>query len=412
MPASLLLDMNAPSGDVAEQNALQSLALELSTMELSSSLVKLGGLDPDGQSFDDSSDSQPTLKKSANMKAECVEVPTSEHVAEIVGRQGCKIKALRAKTNTYIRTPVRGEAPVFVVTGRKEDVSLAKKEILSAAEHFSQIRASRRNNSSGSMHGPPSPGTPGQVTIQVRVPYRVVGLVVGPKGATIKRIQQQAQTYIVTPSRDKEPIFEVTGMPDNVEKARREIENHIALRTGGNLSDAPQHRQMQDHISDFHANGVEASDLDMLMYKLPSRDSAFTSYNNRSNIDSNIFAYNGFSTTGGLYDSDEGIGSSPSLDNPLGSLAGNSIWSDAMVDLPCNQTMSSLMDSLSPTGSSSLDEAPGPLQAPLMNLTGMNAFMPGMRGPSTSTSPTDSTGSIGNPRPGGFSSADCEVSPW
>jgi hypothetical protein len=30
-----------------------------------------------------------------------------------------------------------------------------------------------------------------------------VGLVVGPKGATIKRIQQQTHTYIVTPSRDK-----------------------------------------------------------------------------------------------------------------------------------------------------------------------------------------------------------------
>ena len=59
---------------------------------------------------------------------------------------GCKIKALRAKTNTYIKTPVRGEEPVFVVTGRKEDVGLAKREILSAAEHFSQIRASRKNN--------------------------------------------------------------------------------------------------------------------------------------------------------------------------------------------------------------------------------------------------------------------------
>lgn len=54
----------------------------------------------------------------------------------------------------------------------------------------------------------------------------------GPKGATIKRIQQQTSTYIVTPSREKEPIFEVTGMPDNVETARREIEAHIALRTG------------------------------------------------------------------------------------------------------------------------------------------------------------------------------------
>ncbi|CAB1424356.1 unnamed protein product [Pleuronectes platessa] len=41
-------------------------------------------------------------KRSVNM-TECVPVPSSEHVAEIVGRQGCKIKALRAKTNTYIR---------------------------------------------------------------------------------------------------------------------------------------------------------------------------------------------------------------------------------------------------------------------------------------------------------------------
>jgi hypothetical protein len=111
-------------------------------------------------------------KKSQNM-TECVPVPSSEHVAEIVGRQGklssmgkyltidlsfvpslslslsigiclgCKIKALRTKTNTYIKTPVRGDQPVFIITGRKEDVYIAKKEILSAADHFSQIRAGK-----------------------------------------------------------------------------------------------------------------------------------------------------------------------------------------------------------------------------------------------------------------------------
>jgi RNA-binding protein MEX3 len=59
---------------------------------------------------------------------------------------GCKIKALRAKTNTYIKTPVRGEEPVFVVTGRVEDVIDAKREIECAAEHFTQIRASRRHS--------------------------------------------------------------------------------------------------------------------------------------------------------------------------------------------------------------------------------------------------------------------------
>lgn len=185
-------------------------------------------------------------KKSQNT-TECVPVPSSEHVAEIVGRQGCKIKGLRAKTNTYIKTPVRGEEPVFVVTGRKEDVNAAKNEILSAAEHFTHIRLQRKNNINGITLGATGgtgnvgfsgqPGVanqiPGQTTIQVRVPYRVVGLVVGPKGATIKRIQQTTNTYIITPSREKEPVFEVTGLPDNVESARKEIVAHIALRTGG-----------------------------------------------------------------------------------------------------------------------------------------------------------------------------------
>lgn len=75
---------------------------------------------------------------------------------------------------------MRGEEPVFVVTGRKEDVAKAKREILSAAEHFSLIRASRKPSLLGGLTGkttgtPPGPPTniPGQITIQVRVPYRV-----------------------------------------------------------------------------------------------------------------------------------------------------------------------------------------------------------------------------------------------
>jgi hypothetical protein len=114
------------------------------------------------QNFSSMNDS--IAKKSQNM-TECVPVPSSEHVAEIVGRQGklnklnlkksqfqifffslgCKIKALRTKTNTYIKTPVRGDQPLFIITGRREDVYIAKKEILSAAEHFSQIRAGKIN---------------------------------------------------------------------------------------------------------------------------------------------------------------------------------------------------------------------------------------------------------------------------
>lgn len=175
---------------------------------------------------------------------------------------------------------MRGAEPVFVVTGRQEDVGQAKQEILSAADHFSQIRASRRNGSAGSQasnsSGTASPtSTPGHVTLQVRVPYKVVGLVVGPKGATIKRIQQMTSTYIVTPGRDKEPVFEVTGLPDSVEKAKEEIEKHIASRTGtDNNSDL--------QIDDFNINGIDSGFHDQ------SGDSTTNHYNGTNNYSNNI----------------------------------------------------------------------------------------------------------------------------
>ncbi|XP_063043774.1 RNA-binding protein MEX3B [Engraulis encrasicolus] len=256
MPSSLFADMErngSNQGDALDDQRALQIALDQ---------LSLLGLDNDENSM---YDNEPR-KKSVNM-TECVPVPSSEHVAEIVGRQGCKIKALRAKTNTYIKTPVRGEEPVFVVTGRREDVAMARREIISAAEHFSMIRASRNKNSSmngsGTVPGPPN--LPGQTTIQVRVPYRVVGLVVGPKGATIKRIQQQTHTYIVTPSRDKEPVFEVTGMPENVDRAREEIEAHIAMRTGGLI-------ELTDE-NDFHANGTDVG-FDLHGHSLWSKPSS------------------------------------------------------------------------------------------------------------------------------------------
>ncbi|CAI9733642.1 RNA-binding protein MEX3B-like [Octopus vulgaris] len=385
MPASFLsTDMNGNSGGLEDHRAMQ-LALELTMLaglhtdeDTTTTTSSSNGLPNAPQTFDESA----PRKRSANM-TECVPVPSSEHVAEIVGRQGCKIKALRAKTNTYIKTPVRGEEPVFVVTGRKEDVAAAKREILSAADHFSQIRASRRNNSASGVSGtnsnltpgPPSPNTPGHVTIQVRVPYRVVGLVVGPKGATIKRIQQQTHTYIITPSRDKEPVFDVTGLPENVEKARQEIESHIAMRTGGLI----EAHQQQDE-NDFHTNGVDSGFHELgtdigPVYPKTANSAAFTypssglngtllsrrsqeptifnfppvtsttskltdTYNPLSN---GFNAFNSFS----MYDNDEGI-SSPSFD-PVPSPAG--LWPELSDPAPPNRGSSLVVSVFTSTGS-------------------------------------------------------------
>nr|CAD7398106.1 unnamed protein product [Timema cristinae] len=317
--------------------------------------------------------------------------PSSPSLLGVVIPPGCKIKALRAKTNTYIKTPVRGEEPVFVVTGRKEDVAKAKREILSAAEHFSQIRASRKNNMAagglgavtGNPPGPPA-NVPGHVTIQVRVPYRVVGLVVGPKGATIKRIQQQTHTYIVTPSRDKEPVFEVTGMPESVEAARREIEAHIAVRTGVAALPENHRRGMLDDSPELLASlyktglGTLFSLLDTTANSantatsgssdLGGAPNGLTSYPTAASSSSGAFSSGSSSSSSSLsgsgqsgrlgdlvsiwsgssLDRDEGLGDSPSFDT--GTVT-SSIWSFPSAPGTGVTTRPSPTASVSPTDS-------------------------------------------------------------
>ena len=91
MPVSLVADMNSHPGGLEDQRALQ-LALELSMLGLNRNEddTELHAQHQNGlnssPTFDQMDESQ-RLKKGANM-TECVPVPSSEHVAEIVGRQG------------------------------------------------------------------------------------------------------------------------------------------------------------------------------------------------------------------------------------------------------------------------------------------------------------------------------------
>ena len=208
--------------------------------------------------------------------------------------KGCKIKALRNKTNTYIKTPVRGEEPVFVVTGRQQDVDAARREIISAAEHFTQIRASRRHHSNKvttTRRRSPSPGRssnhrPGgsarstgtaisaTTTLGVRVPMSMVGLVVGPKGATIKRIQADTGTYIVTPGRDRDPVFEVIGSPDAVEKARQHIDAYIETRMASTSIEDQREMSVLRPVAAAAASEVwSASELNAVASRLDLVDS-------------------------------------------------------------------------------------------------------------------------------------------
>lgn len=153
---------------------------------------------------------------------------------------------MRSRTGTYIKTPVKDQEAVFIITGRKEDIEVAKNEILTISENFSQMRSSKLYGS-----GVTNSNIFECIKTELSVPYDVVGLVVGPKGATVKQIQKNTQTYIVTPNRDQKPVFQISGLADNVLKAREEIKTHVLLRTGKSLQEGNWKFNHQVACADF-----------------------------------------------------------------------------------------------------------------------------------------------------------------
>lgn len=156
---------------------------------------------------------------------EVVSVPTSNHVAQIVGKQGSKIKLLRAKSKTYIQTPVSGEEPVFIITGSREEVLRVKHEILSASEHFTAISDERHKKLKQNSN------IPGAITMNLITPVCLIGLIVGRNGNTIRKLQETTKTYIETPNTSNKntsiAAFKISGQILTVQRAVADIINHV-----------------------------------------------------------------------------------------------------------------------------------------------------------------------------------------
>lgn len=160
---------------------------------------------------------------------ECIKVPTSKHVAQILGKKGCKIRALRESTKTYIRSPLPKEEPVFVVKGKKEGVLAAVKAIKSASEFFTSLETPKEepyNGDTGTYQGE-------SIVVKLTIPEPYVGLVVGIKGCTIKEIEKATNTYIKSPNFESKPVFTITGAPEYCEKAMNFISRYLDLRGVG-----------------------------------------------------------------------------------------------------------------------------------------------------------------------------------
>ena len=142
-----------------------------------------------------------------------VSVPSSEHVADIIGKKGCRIIALQTRTNTYIQTPARGESPVFFITGHPKDVAFAKLEVLAHAFHFTSMQDGPGND-------------PTHITLSIPVPSSDhVAMIVGKDCRMITALLGyiHSNIYVRIPCRSEDPIFYITGKPKDVDAAKRKL---------------------------------------------------------------------------------------------------------------------------------------------------------------------------------------------
>lgn len=168
----------------------------------------------------------PGAKTRVNSYCETVAVESSGHVAQIVGKNGCKIKHLRAKYGTYIHTPSTTDEPVFIIKGQRDKVMEVKQEIIKADNHFSSIKEARNTKIAKMIDSEDA------TTIRLFIPNRYIGLVVGRNGWFVKALQQKYQIYIETPKFELCCYFQLYGPKERLQTVKKSIFDHILKKTG------------------------------------------------------------------------------------------------------------------------------------------------------------------------------------
>lgn len=160
---------------------------------------------------------------------EIVKVPSSAHVSQILGAKGNKIRTLRQCTNTFIKSPLPRDEPIFVIRGKKSDVSKAVQAIREAADFFSDLEKEKK-----SIFEKMFSSNDGQIIlVKLQVPEKYIGLVIGIQGNNIKEIEKQTKTFIQSPRRNYKPIFIINGSARNCEKAINFISRYLIIRGVG-----------------------------------------------------------------------------------------------------------------------------------------------------------------------------------
>ncbi|KAL3920990.1 MAG: hypothetical protein SGILL_002987 [Bacillariaceae sp.] len=161
-----------------------------------------------------------------------MDVPDAD-VGLIIGKAGTTIKSIQDLTQSAIQIPPAGNADnptirtISITSPTKEGAEAAKARIASLLQSKPSY-ASQGGSSHTNTSGP-------QITIEVSIPDRDVGLCIGRQGCVIREMQQKTGTRIQIPSHptlgQPHRIATVSGTQEGCEQARILIERIVTEQT-------------------------------------------------------------------------------------------------------------------------------------------------------------------------------------
>lgn len=190
-----------------------------------------------------------------------VDVPDAD-VGLIIGKAGSTIKAIQDQTGAQVQIPPSGFSEkqdvrtVSITHPTEEGANMAKsriEDLLNSKPSFSQQQERRAT-------------TGAQVTVQVMIPDRDVGLCIGRSGCVIKEMQQKTGTRIQIPSQptpgQAHRIATVTGTQEGCNQVQGLIERIVneqssaCVMTGAPVQQNYYQQQYQG-ASNNHQNSAE-----------------------------------------------------------------------------------------------------------------------------------------------------------
>lgn len=171
-----------------------------------------------------------------------VQVPDAD-VGLIIGKGGCSIKSIQDRSGANVQIPPIADADnpmvrtVNVTHPTQEGAELGKQLIEEILRTKLQGRGSMtygggmgQYGAGGGMGGQPG-SNPGDTSIQIEIPDKDVGMVIGRSGCVIREMQTKTRTRIQIPSHPSpgmsHRVATVSGAPDGCNQVKQMIERIV-----------------------------------------------------------------------------------------------------------------------------------------------------------------------------------------